>query len=83
MAIVKHWKDLQENNKEIINYLDYSVSRNLDIENTASKGSKEVRGHAFRCCRERDLYCIVAGSLAKFSSQVCGKQNIYKINLVT
>lgn len=47
-AIVKDWKDLQENNKESVNYLDYSVSRNLDIEKTASKGSKEVRGHAFR-----------------------------------
>jgi hypothetical protein len=47
-AIVKDWKDLQENNKQSINYLYYSVSRNLDIENTASKGSKEVREHAFR-----------------------------------
>ena len=47
-AIVKDWKDLQENNKESLNCLDQSVSRNLNIEDTASEGSKEVRD---KCCK--------------------------------
>lgn len=42
-VIVKDRKDLQENNKESLNCLDQSVSRNLNTEDTASEGSKEVR----------------------------------------